>query len=72
MCRWLVEDGAHVEQDMQYAEVEAMKQIMLLTSPASGHIHFQARGSTFMMCILLTISGTHRWISFLELLGRPL
>lgn len=52
MCRWLVEDGAHVEQDMQYAEVEAMKQIMLLTSPASGHIHFQARGSSFMMCIL--------------------
>ena len=43
MCRMLVEDGAHVEQDVQYAEMEAMKQIMLLTSPASGHIHFQAR-----------------------------
>jgi hypothetical protein len=39
-CRYLVPDGCHLEQDKPFAEMEAMKQIMLLIAPASGFIHF--------------------------------
>jgi acetyl-CoA carboxylase / biotin carboxylase 1 len=38
--RHLVADGAHVNSDQPYAEMESMKQIMLLIAPASGTIHF--------------------------------
>lgn len=34
-------DGAHVEQDQPFAEMEAMKQIMLLSAPAAGRVHFR-------------------------------
>lgn len=37
--RFLVEDGATVEQDEPFAEMEAMKQIMLMISPARGTLH---------------------------------
>jgi acetyl-CoA carboxylase/biotin carboxylase 1 len=37
-----VADGAHVEQDQPFAEMEAMKQIMLLSAPAAGAVNFQA------------------------------
>jgi pyruvate/2-oxoglutarate dehydrogenase complex dihydrolipoamide acyltransferase (E2) component len=40
MCRYLVADGTHVEQDQPYAEMEAMKQVMLLSAPAAGRISF--------------------------------
>ena len=39
-CRFLMQDGAHVQQDQPFAELEAMKQIMLLAVPASGTISF--------------------------------
>lgn len=39
-CRFLIEDGAAVEQDEPFAEMEAMKQIMLMISPARGTLHF--------------------------------
>lgn len=38
-CRFLVEDGATVEQDEPFAEMEAMKQIMLMIAPARGTLH---------------------------------
>ena len=34
-----------MEQDSPFAEMEAMKQIMLLLAPASGHIHFHVAES---------------------------
>jgi acetyl-CoA carboxylase / biotin carboxylase 1 len=47
MYRFLVGDGIHVEQDQPFAEMEAMKQIMLLSAPAAGSVHFQvAEGSS--------------------------
>jgi acetyl-CoA carboxylase/biotin carboxylase 1 len=38
LIRWLVEDQSHVEADEQYAEIEVMKMIMPLVSPAAGKI----------------------------------
>lgn len=40
LLRFLVQDGAHVECDTPYAEVEVMKMCMPLLLPASGVIHF--------------------------------
>ncbi|CAL9059059.1 acetyl-CoA carboxylase 1 [Musa acuminata AAA Group] len=40
LLRFLVSDGAHVETDTPYAEVEVMKMCMPLLLPASGVIHF--------------------------------
>ncbi|WOL10531.1 hypothetical protein Cni_G19288 [Canna indica] len=40
LLRFLVSDGAHVEIDTPYAEVEVMKMCMLLLLSASGVIHF--------------------------------
>lgn len=40
LVRFLVSDGAHVETDTPYAEVEVMKMCMPLLLPASGVIHF--------------------------------
>ncbi|XP_062225261.1 acetyl-CoA carboxylase 2 isoform X2 [Phragmites australis] len=39
LLRFLVSDGAHVDADVPYAEVEVMKMCMPLLSPASGVIH---------------------------------
>ncbi|ONM18420.1 acetyl-CoA carboxylase2 [Zea mays] len=39
LLRFLVADGAHVDADVPYAEVEVMKMCMPLLSPASGVIH---------------------------------
>ncbi|KAL6839698.1 hypothetical protein ACP4OV_030386 [Aristida adscensionis] len=39
LLRYLVADGAHVDADVPYAEVEVMKMCMPLLSPASGVIH---------------------------------
>jgi len=41
LVRFLVEDGAHVEADQPYAEIEVMKMVMPLMAPASGKVHFQ-------------------------------
>ena len=41
LVRWLVEDGAHVAADEAYAEIEVMKMLMPLLSPAAGAISFQ-------------------------------
>uniref|UniRef100_A0A6V7QRJ1 Acetyl-CoA carboxylase n=1 Tax=Ananas comosus var. bracteatus TaxID=296719 RepID=A0A6V7QRJ1_ANACO len=40
LLRFLVSDGAHVDADAPYAEVEVMKMCMPLLLPASGVIHF--------------------------------
>ena len=40
LLRFLVPDGAHVDTDEPYAEVEVMKMCMPLLLPASGVIHF--------------------------------
>lgn len=39
LLRFLVADGAHVDADVPYAEVEVMKMCMPLLSPASGVVH---------------------------------
>ncbi|XP_062184107.1 acetyl-CoA carboxylase 2-like isoform X3 [Phragmites australis] len=39
LLRFLVADGAHVDADVPYAEVEVMKMCMPLLTPASGVIH---------------------------------
>jgi acetyl-CoA carboxylase/biotin carboxylase 1 len=40
LVRQLVQDGEHVQQDQPFAEVEVMKMMMPLLSPAAGIIHF--------------------------------
>lgn len=39
LISYLVEDGCHVEADKPYAEIEVMKMVMTLLTPASGIIH---------------------------------
>lgn len=40
-CRCLVPDGTHIDQDTPFAEIEVMKQIMLMMVPAGGTISFE-------------------------------
>eukprot|EP00892_Ulva_mutabilis_P004884 jgi/Ulvmu1/2768/UM014_0226.1 len=40
LLRFLVQNGASVEQDEPFAEMEAMKQIMLMIAPARGTVQF--------------------------------
>jgi len=40
LVRKLVDDGAHIEANQLYAEVEVMKMVMPLLSPAAGRISF--------------------------------
>lgn len=41
LVRYLVEDGSKVKADEPYAEVEVMKMMMTLLTPAAGVVHFQ-------------------------------
>lgn len=41
LVRYLVEDGSQVQPDQAYAEVEVMKMVMPLLSPAAGKLIFQ-------------------------------
>ncbi|PSC75189.1 acetyl-carboxylase 1-like [Micractinium conductrix] len=41
LVRYLVEDGGHVAADAPYAEIEVMKMMMTLLTPAAGVVHFQ-------------------------------
>lgn len=58
--RYLVADGAHVETDTPYAEVEVMKMCMPLLAPASGTIHFKlaegqpmlVRATSLLRCLV--------------------
>lgn len=36
LVRYLVEDGGHVAADAPYAEIEVMKMMMTLLTPAAG------------------------------------
>lgn len=41
LIRYLVEDGAHIQANTAYAEIEVMKMVMELTCPSSGVITFE-------------------------------
>lgn len=41
LVRQLVQDGEHVVEGQPFAEIEVMKMIQTILSPASGIIHFQ-------------------------------
>lgn len=43
LVRQLVANGEHVEQGQAFAELEVMKMMMPLLSPAAGVINFQVR-----------------------------
>jgi acetyl-CoA carboxylase/biotin carboxylase 1 len=49
----LVADGAHVDADVPYAEVEVMKMCMPLLSPAAGVINVLLSEGQAMQVILL-------------------
>lgn len=43
LVRQLVQDGEHVVEGQAFAEIEVMKMIQTLASPAAGVISFQVR-----------------------------
>lgn len=43
LVRQLVQDGEHVLEGQAFAEIEVMKMIQTLASPAAGVISFQVR-----------------------------
>lgn len=43
LVRQLVQDGEHVQEGQPFAEIEVMKMIQTLPSPAAGVISFQVR-----------------------------
>ncbi len=50
--RFLVADGAHVGANTAYAEMEVMKMLMPLLTPASGAIHLMATEGSAVSCML--------------------
>jgi acetyl-CoA carboxylase / biotin carboxylase 1 len=55
LLRFLVADGAHVDADVPYAEVEVMKMCMPLLSPASGVIHVMMSEGQALQVIFLDL-----------------
>ena len=53
LLRFLAADGAHVDADVPYAEVEVMKMCMPLLSPAAGVINVLLSEGQVMQVILL-------------------
>ena len=53
LLRFLIADGAHVDADVPYAEVEVMKMCMPLLAPAAGVINVLLSEGQAMQVILL-------------------
>ena len=50
LVRQLVQDGEHVVEGQAFAEIEVMKMIQTLASPAAGVISFQVRRQQRTRC----------------------
>ena len=59
LLRFLVADGAHVDADVPYAEVEVMKMCMPLLSPASGVIHVMMSEGQALQVIFIHLCSVH-------------